>query len=116
MCILTAFGVQPVHKLNMLCENSASVLPPSPPLPPYDFTVHRSGCAGGGHLRIQDPGGGAVRARGLLVPVCGLELGRHHQEQPRLRSHRLLVSALCVTERGSKAAGDAGKNEMPLSF
>lgn len=70
-----------------------SATPPISPPPPC-----RSGGAGGGHLRVQDPGGGAVRAGGLLVPVRGLELGGHHQEQPRLRSDRMWVPRVHACE------------------
>lgn len=56
----------------------------------------RSGCEGSGHLSVEDTGGGAVWVGGLLVPVCRLELCWHHEEQPRLCSHRLSVLSVCV--------------------
>lgn len=34
------------------------------------------------------------------MPVCGLELGRHHQEQPRLCSHRMSVPTQREKEEG----------------
>lgn len=61
------------------------------PLTSPSVSLHRSGSEGGGNFSVSHTGGGAVRARGLLVPVCGLEFGRHHEEQPRLRSHRMSV-------------------------
>lgn len=33
------------------------------------------------------------------MSVCGLELGRHHEEQPRLRSHRMSVPMQIEKER-----------------
>lgn len=100
MCTLTAFGLQPMHylyalwkmcltNLSLSCSSRVSLLSLS--LAPF-LTLHRPGGAGGGHLSVEDPGGGAVRTGGLLVPVCGLELSWHHQEQPRLRSHCMSVS------------------------
>lgn len=94
MCTLTAFGLQPMHYLYAqwkLC--SSDVSPPSP-----SISLGRSGCEGGGHLGVQDPGGGAVWFGGLLVPMRGLELCWHHQEQPCLRSNCMSVPRLCVWE------------------
>lgn len=52
--------------------------------PDPSFLLRPSG-AGGGYFSVQDSGGGAVWAGRLLVPVCGLELGWHHEEHPGLR-------------------------------
>lgn len=49
----------------------------------------RPGGEGSQHRDHSAAGGGALRARGLLVPVCGLELGGDHQEPQSPRPHRL---------------------------
>lgn len=81
------------------------------PLISLSVFLHRSGGEGGGNFSVSNPGGGAVRTGGLLVPVCGLELGRHHQEQPRLCSHRMSVP----TRREGGREGERGRaNERQL--
>lgn len=44
---------------------------------------------GGIYQRHQAAGGGLPRARGLLVPVCGMESPGDLQEQEGLRAHSL---------------------------
>lgn len=53
----------------------------------------RSHCPGGEHWDFTAASGRTLWAWGLLVPVCGLELSRHHKESEGLCAHRMWVSA-----------------------
>lgn len=77
-------------------------------------SLHRSGGEGGGNFSVSDTGGGAVWTGGLLVSVCGLELGWHHEEQPRLRSHRMSVPTQIKREKERKREGEKRANVSNL--
>lgn len=63
----------------------------SPSLSILSICPHRLGGERSQHRDHSAAGGGAVRAGGLLVSVCGLELRRDHQEPQSPRPHRLWV-------------------------
>lgn len=54
----------------------------------------------GEHRDFPPAGGRALWARGLLVPVCRLELSWHHQEPQGLRPHCMWVLRRCGRSEG----------------
>lgn len=81
----TVWPVKWNKSLNELFPFVSSSMPPPHPRPGGERSQHRDYAAAGGR---------ALRAGGLLVPMCGLELGGDHQEPQGPRPHRLWVSSL----------------------